>query len=251
MICDGHNETGELNGDQFVYRPLRMRHRKAVWEELRRFPQRIAMRLEREIVESRIVAAEWSCAVHDFDDETYAALWKLTFGIGRTEQEQADETNLHRGVYVLRRWPHMERVSCEQCRVWQWNPLTGEQHKQMGVPLKRRCEGTLCDALSREWGQLSGTACPRGYWAKPNDLSEKNRLAYQHYQACEAAGSFLDDPLVMDNARIIRDAIRLSEQDEAADGRAGGRGRQSDQLRHPAVRRRTGVRTASGITGAV
>jgi len=61
--------------------------------------------------------------------------------------------------------------------------------------------------------------CPRceGEEKRPNsnaDLSERNWRAYQHYRECRAVGRFPDDPIVRQNASLIRmveDAVERQE----------------------------------------
>lgn len=49
--------------------------------------------------------------------------------------------------------------------------------------------------------------CPKGTPENPNTLTEANRRCYDHYQERVAVNSFPNDPLVRQNARIIKSMI--------------------------------------------
>lgn len=51
--------------------------------------------------------------------------------------------------------------------------------------------------------------CPKGTPENSKELSNKNRLAYDHYLQCKAIGKFPDDAIVYRNAGIIR---RIEDQ---------------------------------------
>ncbi len=46
--------------------------------------------------------------------------------------------------------------------------------------------------------------CPKGTPENPKSLSPKNEQAYQHYRECRAVGVWGDDPIVRQNAAVIR-----------------------------------------------
>lgn len=46
--------------------------------------------------------------------------------------------------------------------------------------------------------------CPNGTPEEPQRLTDQNRAAYQHYRECQAVGDFPNDPVVRQNAMIIR-----------------------------------------------
>lgn len=48
--------------------------------------------------------------------------------------------------------------------------------------------------------------CPKGTPQNQRTLHPINKRAYEHYLECKATGYFPDDPLVKQNARIIREA---------------------------------------------
>lgn len=49
--------------------------------------------------------------------------------------------------------------------------------------------------------------CPKGTPENQRSLWPENEDCYEHYQECVAVNQFPDDPLVRQNARIIRDVL--------------------------------------------
>lgn len=47
--------------------------------------------------------------------------------------------------------------------------------------------------------------CPKGTPENPRTLNDQNRRCYEHYKECRAVGQFPDDPVVKQNAAVIRD----------------------------------------------
>jgi hypothetical protein len=50
-------------------------------------------------------------------------------------------------------------------------------------------------------------------------LSAANLLAYEHYRTCRAVGAFPDDPIVRQNALLIRDVEDSLEREDWLDFR--------------------------------
>ena len=217
MTLDGFNECAEVNGEMFVYRPFTRHDRKAIAQQLLALPGRMAEKLERQLVASRIVCSEWGCLVKDLSDDLYREVLEITFGVGRDEQEVQDETNLADGVYLEVRYPWLAKTSCKSCKHWWWNPLTGELARQEGDPLRRPEDQQLMCEVGR---------CPKGHWQNPIELSPKNRLAYEHWKTCSALP---DDPIVNRNARIIQESTDRARADADAARRSGTGSRDSRQ----------------------
>lgn len=208
MICDGSNLIGELNGEEFLYRPFTRRDRRAIAEELSRLPDDLAALLTCQIAQDRIVQSTWSLPIESMPKQMAEKLLDILFGVGRNSEEESDEKNLSDGVYLQTRWPHLANVSCRQCRFWWFVPFDGRVIRRDGTPL-RRPQGTPTPCEVRP--------CPKGHYDSPVELSEKNRRVFEHFQTCEAAGVFPDDPIVKRNAEVIRAAIRRAESDSEVD----------------------------------
>lgn len=183
MTFDGQHVAGEVNGDQFIYRPLRKGERERLYAEMRGMPERIAERWEREVVENRIVVAEWDCSIRDMDDETYRNVATCVLGLDNEQQEQSDEANLTECVRLWESHPWLRNTSCESCRKWLYDPLTGHLHRNNYdgelEPVPRPAGWPLpCDA----------GLCPKGHWKNPVEMSEKNRLALQCYEETSEPG---------------------------------------------------------------
>lgn len=79
---------------------------------------------------------------------------------------------------------------------WLYNPQGWKRSEKNGVPYKR-LPGT----------PLPCRSCPKSEDGHPNpgaEISEKNLMAYRHYQRCKAVGRFPVDAIVEQNAGIIR-----------------------------------------------
>lgn len=210
MIFDGYTEHVEFNGDDLLFRPFTRHDRVAIANTLQSIPERVGERVERMLVESRIVYETWGVGVDALDDREFQELRRITFGIGRTQQELADEENLLAGARLLAQYPHFGRFTCDQCRVWHFDPVSFTPIRQNWsdeLRKKRPGEPVLCEV----------DTCPRGHWENPVSFSEKNGMAYRHYQTFREA--LPDDPIVNRNARIIRQAAELSGADTAVAGR--------------------------------
>lgn len=238
MIHDGYLRIARFNGDQFVYRPLLRHERNGLETLFRDLSPLLAEKLERRLVEERIVAAEWDCAVADMDDEMYRELATLVLGYGNDEQEIADEQNLDAAVYLRERYPWLFNTPCSACRKWLYDPVAGRL-------FQNNVDGEM-EPIPRPEGYpllCEGGTCPKGHWSNPVELSEKNRLALQHYET----SSGVDDPIVQRNRKLIEDAQRRARADAEADGRAKGGGHASDQpRRHGLGRRRSGATATAG-----
>lgn len=204
MIRDGYQEIGTLStGDRFVYRPYLQADRVAIRNLLDGIPELLANELLASLIEKQIIASEWETDIRDWPDDLCNELTRIVLGIGRDEQEVADEKNLHDGLVLRTRYPWLAKVSCEQCRHWWYSPLNGRTAKREGQALKR-IPGTplLCE----------GGDCPKGHWSDPVQLSERNELAVRWCETYPAT----DDPIDARNRRVIRDATARDDKPRPA-----------------------------------
>lgn len=96
--------------------------------------------------------------------------------------------------------PEVAYRSCEDCQQWLYDLETGARIKSSGREVPRQPSNPPPCRTRR--------GCPKGTPEEPRSLSRKNLQAYWHYQQCAAVGSFPDDPIVRQNAAIIRMAER-------------------------------------------
>lgn len=138
------------------------------------------------------------------DSDGFTAIAKTILGVGNFHREREDAKNLFDGVLLVSRFPWFARVSCDTCRKYWFNPLSGKFTAFVadGKPAEREGQ-VLCE---------THTKCPVGHYSKQKRLTAKNRLAFQHYLECKATGNFPDDPIVSRNAEIIDRAIRQCQQ---------------------------------------
>lgn len=233
MILDGGTILCSLsNGDRFLCRPFRKADRAAIKQTLEGVPEILGQQLIADLVESRIVKSEFETDIREWPDELCDELMRITFGVGRDEQEVADEANLRAGTVLATRTPWLAKVSCEQCGHYWYDPLVGRTAKRDGVPL-RRIPGTplACD---------SGR-CPKGHWSNPVQFTERNALAFQWCSTRPPSS----DPVDARNREVINDAVQSAKGSQRTDGAAGGRGRPTGEHGDAAGGRAgTGIRTA-------
>ena len=95
--------------------------------------------------------------------------------------------------------PEVAFRSCEVCQRFLFNEETGEMERNFvtNEPLERP-KGTFppCHYGPKE--------CPKGSPEAGVELTQQNLQAYQHYRECRAVGRFPDDPVVRENAAVIR-----------------------------------------------
>ena len=85
----------------------------------------------------------------------------------------------------------------------------GEMVMRGGKPVKRHAK--LPPPCRTKIG------CKKGTPENPKSLSEKNQQAYQHYRECRAVGVFPDDPIVTQNAAVIRGLEDMRERRDDLD----------------------------------
>lgn len=91
----------------------------------------------------------------------------------------------------------MATRDCGHCLQFLYNEETGAvELNRKGEPTKRHFG---CPPPCR-----THRGCPKGTPEEPKGLSAKNQQAYLFHKECEAVGQFPDDPIVRQNARIIK-----------------------------------------------
>lgn len=94
--------------------------------------------------------------------------------------------------------PEVAGRDCDECQEFAFDETTGKkQFRDAGelFPVLRGGAPPPC---------RTGKGCPKGTPEEPRTLSTKNLLAFIHYTECKAVGVFPDDPIVRQNAGIIR-----------------------------------------------
>ena len=111
--------------------------------------------------------------------------------------------------------PEIASRSCEDCKKWMYD----DNIQRMGPPVILRGEKVERSARQKpkcEWCPkipLGVEPCPEN----AEELSLKNVDAFLHYKTCKAVGAFPLDPIVYQNARIIREVEDLAERAERRD----------------------------------
>ena len=122
--------------------------------------------------------------------------------------EGGDAKKLREGIWLLLRYPKVATRDCAVCKIYGFDENTGLMELlRDGEPAKRlRANPVPC---------MTRIGCMKGTWERPIELSDSNQLCYEHYLECRAVGVFPDDPLVKENAAIIRsieDRLERSER---------------------------------------
>ena len=94
---------------------------------------------------------------------------------------------------LLYRHPAVATRDCDDCMNFIYDERTGKRQQVAGRPVKRPA-GV----------QPPCQRCPKVSPTAGVALSEKNAQAYRHYLQCKGVRQFPDDPLVGQNAGIIR-----------------------------------------------
>ena len=199
MITDGYTQYGQFDSRRFAYRPALYLERLEI---KRGFVTQDVCEsfLRRHVVWTETDIRTWS-------DTEQNVLFKICAGMLGPEKggdwepkwEQRDAQNLMEGVVLAGLYPQFANRSCADCKKWWYDDETGKVCERGGQRLERP-ENTvlLCETME---------GCPKGTPEQPKGLSTKNRMAYRHYLECTAVGCFPDDPIVRNNARIIRKAL--------------------------------------------
>lgn len=204
MIPDGYTIHGEFDNRRFSYRPALHAERMDVMRGHR------SEDMVREFLLRHVVWAEFGW--ESWFDSDIQALFLICLGITGPQRggdwepnwEYRDATNLRDGVILEQNHPQFAARSCEDCLKYWFDDDTGKILSKPDGTKRLRPEGAvaLCQTPS---------GCPKGTPDNQSVLSQKNRMAWKHFQECEAVGQFPDDPIVRRNARIIREALRKAE----------------------------------------
>lgn len=211
LIDDGYTLRATVAGMVFAFRPMLRRERVWLLEEMN----------ARKLWDAEVVwaFADLNLVEHvdlplrkDFSDNlaslrgsdfpAWQTVFELIVGIGKDSDEAADRKNLETGIPLLRKFGHLEGGdTCSLCQRFLFDPERGEFEidDETGERIPRFDEAIL--ACQTHEG------CPNGTPDKPLSLSRKNRQAFKHYQECVAVSHFPDDPIVRQNAAIIRSAL--------------------------------------------
>lgn len=188
-IGDGYDARGEFRGTPLEYRPLPEFLR--VQQTQRMVDSQFSAGQVYQAIQSRLITgdlAEWK-----EDLESLAEIWELVSGHINRERLRQDALNLQTGMAVLRDAPHLDQVSCEQCRMYWLDIETGEFAAREGTPLERDAPAP-CE---------QGAQCPVGHWSQPRRLHARNRQTLCLYRSCRATGFFPHDPLFAYHASLI------------------------------------------------
>ena len=96
--------------------------------------------------------------------------------------------------------PEVAYRSCEDCKKYVYDHETGRKEEYpagSGLPVLR-LPGSLPPC------HTGPSACAKVSPESKVELSERNQECYRHYLECRAVGSFPDDPVVRENAAVIR-----------------------------------------------
>jgi hypothetical protein len=96
--------------------------------------------------------------------------------------------------------PLVANRNCQHCQEYLYREDTGEvdMDRKFAVPQPIKRPEVMPPPCRTNQG------CPKGTPENSKELSNKNRLAYDHYLQCKAVGKFPEDAIVYRNAGIIR-----------------------------------------------
>lgn len=195
MIFDGYNDIVMVAGRVVVYRPLTREARKQVVGMAAGMPESAARAFLRDMARLRVQYGD--PGVIDW------GMCKLLLGRLTVAQQKEDKANLLSGLEVALEYPHLiEADACTRCKHWWFDPEAGRVQRREGKAIRRTDEPLACDL----------GLCPLGHWKNPRRLSQRNRMAYEHFLHCRATGSWPDDDIVRRNAKLIEGVIRGHER---------------------------------------
>lgn len=188
MILDGHTLSIGIGDQTLIYRPMLEFERDQLAELIDSGSETEAEQTWDTFLRQHIV--RWTGPL-----EKVRSLVE-----GDPKRENADAENLRDGTLLQLTHPHLGiGFDCATCQKYVFDPQKIENPYGIHGPTERtedmpvQCETTI--------------PCPRGHHTSPKGLSEKNAQAYLHFRRCAAVNTFPDDPIVHNNARIIRDAM--------------------------------------------
>lgn len=200
LIHDGYTQRAELDALTFLYRPMVYSDAVGACKIVQSLPKEMHKDFLFDVVSAYVVWPDQLDRSKVMQGRVLADMLSLI--TGDRQQERKDEENLRTGSMIAIAYPHLDRVSCADCKYWWFDINDGEFCKRGDVYLKRDGHPP-CDI---------GVKCPVGHWTQEKRLSEKNREAFRHYMLCRKAGVFPDDPIVRRNARIISEVIEKCQR---------------------------------------
>jgi hypothetical protein len=238
VIHDGYTFDGRLTDGafrfQFRYRPMLSVERRQFLTAFRGWGE-TALPHVCDWLRAHLLASDIGFPLEDLYRENrllFAALRSVVVGLNGSDtaawsaaEEKSDVENLRAGVILDIENPGLSRRSCEDCQRWWYDEDTGRKLLVNGLPVLRPEEAE--PACRQKDG------CPVGTPEQPRRMSPRNKAAYEHFRLCEAIGQFPDDPIVMRNALVIRQARRAAQR-EISSGRRPDAGRH-DQPRSDVV----------------
>lgn len=205
IIGDGYDWHHQIGERCFVYRPMLSMERRAVVKAMSWLGNDSGFDLANSVILGHVCFGIDKSHVNHImlsNPEGWMELWLTICGLrgGSDFQkgwEKSTAENLRSGVRLFIKNPKLAARSCESCREF-WYDENGDIPTVDGNPAKRIPESPVsCDTPA---------GCPAGHYLNQLRLTPDNRLAYIHYQRCEATGNFPDDAIVSRNARIIQSA---------------------------------------------
>jgi hypothetical protein len=198
-VPDGYNQSCVLGGHEIVFRPMTLHERRDLWMLA---PNRMLLE---QFLQSRIVIGGDMLVISNLEPMEFRRALDLIVRPG-DKQGVEDARNLVAGAKLqATKWGVYNQYDvCVNCQKHWFDPITNTVAMQDGQPIPREGQSLLCD--------IEG-ACPVGHHSKRNSFSPKNKLAYQFHQQCASSENWPDDPIVKQNAELIRRA-----QNEAMDG---------------------------------
>ena len=109
--------------------------------------------------------------------------------------------------------PEVAYRPCEMCLKYLYDHETGKLKKDHHDKPIERPKGSKapCQYVLGRPLEIREKACAKISPDSAAGLTEQNQAAYDHYRECRAVGQFPDDPIVRQNARVIRDLEDMHE----------------------------------------
>ncbi len=105
-------------------------------------------------------------------------------------------------------YPEVASRDCGDCQKWQYDESTGKRYTSGNTKrLVPRHGPTPC---------RTHVGCPKGTPENQLNLTPENTQVYLHYLECRAVGEFPNDPIVRNNAALIRSVEDEFQQKQAA-----------------------------------
>lgn len=207
IIGDGYDWLGKVADRQFIYRPMLSRERRVAINSMKWLGNKHGFAYANDVILNHVcygIDKAYVSYLMIKDQEKWLDLWLTICGIKGDGTffngwEKSTAENLRSGVRLYVRNPKLAARSCNQCREY-WYDDNGDRVQENGRDMKRIPEAPVaCETTN---------GCLAGHYLKQLRLSPINKMAYLHFQDCQAVDIFPDDPIVARNARIIRSEER-------------------------------------------